>query len=262
MSISRKLLVAGVSAAAILAASSSAFAKTNYKGDFKGEVAAPAPAPVVADKGLMGGFYLGAGLGYDNDRATNNLVSVAGIDVVDPAKTDLSLTGVAGKIFGGYGQYFDNWYLGAEAFFGLSNADGKDGNDGVANRKISSKNSYGLSLIPGYKFTPSTLTFVRLGWTSGKYELKDTVNGIGSTSASKRLNGLTVGVGMETQVYDNWSLRGEFDHTEFRNSNVTTNLGGLQFVDKLAPKANQAMLSVIYHFAQIGKLFFQVQLEK
>lgn len=251
MSISKKLLVAGVSAAAILVASNAAFAKTNYKGDFKGEVAAPAPAPVVADKGLMGGFYLGAGLGYDSDRVTDNVESVAGIDIAGAPKFDTSLTGVDGKIFGGYGQYFDNWYLGAEAFIGLSNADGKIGTDAVNTKissKISSKNSYGISLIPGYKFTPSTLTFVRVGWTSGKYELKDT-DATGTASDSKRFNGLTLGVGMETQVYDNWSLRGEFDHTEFRNGNVATTLGGVRVVDKLAPKANQAMLSVIYHFA-------------
>lgn len=234
MSISKKLLVAGVSAAAILAASSSAFAKTNYKGDFKGEVAAPAPAPVVADKGLMGGFYLGAGLGYDSDRLSFKTD-------VDQFSDDISLTGAAGKVFAGYGQYFDNWYLGAEAFFGVSNADGKQGVEDV-NLKYSSKNSYGISLIPGYKFTPSTLTFARVGWTNNKYEYKATGGVEGSRS--DRYNGLTLGVGMETQVYDNWSLRGEFDHTAFRSKTVNDTTGF-----KITPKSNQAMLSVIYHFA-------------
>src|SRR5579862_7716917 len=102
------LFSAGVSAAALLLASTAGYAG-NYKGEmYKGE---PAPCPV--EKVLKDGFYVGAQVGYDSWRASNSysLTAVNSVSTVTASGSHaVNANGWAGGFFAGYGQYFQEAY--------------------------------------------------------------------------------------------------------------------------------------------------------
>jgi len=231
-----------VAVATLLLSSSLAFAGHQYKDQvFKD---AP-PAPVCPQ--LMDGFYVGVQGGYDV-YDVNISSSTAG---VHSSNVDLNANGWVGGLMLGYGQYFSNmYYLGGELFGNLSNANENynatslDGGAPVAyNGKVTVNGSYGLALLPGVKLNDATLGYIRLGynWTNIKYQ--ESLTGVGSASKTNTSGGFAYGVGMETLLSGNWSLRTEYTYTNYNSSN--TSLGAGTNVD---PSDNQFMLGLLYHF--------------
>ncbi len=221
-----------LTAALVLAASTSlAFAK-NYKGEnYKGEVECPAPAM------LMGGFYLGAQVGYDvYDGKVTTPVSSA----------KMFVPGWLGGLFLGYGQYFTNWYLGGEIFGNWANANNSENNPSYYT-KFQANSNYGLSILPGIKVNDTTLAYLRLGWNwanvKGRATNKTVVPNV-SGSNTKTVNGFQWGLGMETLIVGNWSVRGEYNYTSFNSFHANTPTGV-----KFSPTDNQVLLGVVYHFA-------------
>jgi outer membrane immunogenic protein len=239
-----------VLAAAVLLASSSAFA-ASYKGEgnYKGEAMAQ-PCPPAQT--LLGGFYVGGQLGYDSYRVRQNV----GPTISSPAGTFLSanpaiaLNGFVGGLFLGYGQYFDNFYLGAEA---LGNWNGSTQNWSTTVGSLSYTNktqvngTWGLSLLPGVKLNDATLGYLRLGydWTNFKTNESQS-SGTGpaptttSVSKSNSSGGFNYGLGVETLLTGNWSVRTEFTHTNYNSFNSA--------FTSFNPSNNQFMLGLLYHF--------------
>jgi opacity protein-like surface antigen len=205
---------------------------------------------------LKTGWYLGAQAGYDSYRVREN-VSGTILGTGFAANPVLSGNGWVGGLFLGYGMMMNDWfYLGGELFGNFSGVDqnmsATINGIGSVNTSFQVNGSWGLGLLPGIKMTDSTLTYVRLGWNWAN--LKQTANIMNAanailTSGSKTntSNGFVFGVGMETLIVDNWSLRGEFDHTWYSNYNVISAAPALTVTTN--PSDNQYMLSVIYHFA-------------
>lgn len=240
-----------VIATTLLLGSASALAAPNYKGDYKGEaMPAPCPQPLT----LRDGFYLGAQVGYDSYRTrVTNGVTIEGFNatfnpIVNP-------TGFAGGLFAGYGMYWSNfYYLGAEAFFNGSAATASQTysftttNVRSVYTTTSTGASWGISLLPGLKVNDSTLTYIRLGYNqariTGKSIYTNTAVSTSGISASKTnwQGGFNYGLGIETAVYPNVSVRTEYSHT---NYNSFSDANGTNY----APGDNQFMLSLIYHFA-------------
>ncbi len=230
-----------LTAALILASTTGMVFAKGYKGDFKGEAC---PPPQM----LKTGWYLGAQVGYDSYRVRNSVTNPgtpASTLVTNPT---LSANGWVGGLMLGYGMMMNDWfYLGGEIFGNLSNADqnfsAADGL-GTYTNKFEVNGSYGLGLLPGIKMTDSTLTFVRLGWNWANLKtIETTTAGAVSGSQSNTSNGFVFGIGMETLIVDNWSLRGEFDHTWYGSYNT-----GAPFSSSVNPSDNQAMLGLLYHF--------------
>lgn len=222
----------------VLAATSNfAFAK-EYKGEFKGEEAAPCVVPCM----LHDGFYVGAQVGYDSYRVRHKFH--AGAFSFDP---QISVNGWVGGLFVGYGQYLnDIFYVGAEAFGNYSDATSRHSaisTFGRNNHEVRARGTWGLSVLPGVRVNDGTLAYVRLGyeWTS----VRATDNGFSpvlGTFNFHRTNtasGFNYGVGLETLVFENWSIRTEFNHTSYNsfNSNIV----------RLNPSDNQFMVAGIYH---------------
>lgn len=173
----KKLLIAS----AVLALSSSvAFAAANYKGEYKGEVAAPAcPTynPPVAP-------YIGLSLG----------------NRINYSSTSRAFDGIVGTLSGGYGGIIaPSWYLAGEIFV-----------DGVIKVKdfsrvnalsLQTTYDYGASLIPGYMITDHLLGFIRLG-------------AIGTRFNNQGTNpwGGQFGIGGQTNLCQNWDIRAEYDY--------------------------------------------------
>ncbi len=250
------LFSAGVAAAALLFASTAGFAAGNYKGEmYKGEPAAPCPV----EKMLKDGFYVGAQVGYDSYRSNGNYnlsnaatTAPAAATITANGSNSMNATGWAGGLFAGYGQYFqDAYYLAGEILVNTSGAS-QSNNSTVAivgtgsatvNSKFSANTSWGVRALPGMKLNNSTLLYIPLGWMStslkGTTSLTTTA-GNASTSKSQYQGGFVYGVGMETVVYENFSLRGEYNHTNYNSFSS----GGV----KWSPSNNQVMLGLLYHF--------------
>lgn len=233
--ISKKLILGS-----LLMISTSSFAlAANYKGE-------PQPCPALPS--LNDGFYVGLQGGYDSYR-----VKQTDTDGVSTASTSMNPTGWVGGLFAGYGMDFNQFYLGGEAFINDSSASSTNSfNNSTSSvsgsQKLSVQQSYGLALIPGIKFTPTTLTYIRLGYNWAHLKASASVSGTGiddySASASHTSSGFNYGVGIETlvpQLSDHVSLRAEYSHTSY--SNFTPGGGDLKF----SPSDNQFMLGIIYH---------------
>jgi outer membrane immunogenic protein len=252
-----------------------AFAKgANYKGEAVYKDAAPCPAPVM----LKDGFYIGAEAGYDSYRirATNSYsaTSPSGDTLSGSRNPALSATGWVGGLFLGYGRYLtDMFYLGgellgtysgAESSYNIfaSNTDTTGEVDTFSgNTKFEVNGMWGLALLPGIRLNDTSLGYVRLGysWVSVKGKFNGTrnetpaggalVSQTFSTSKSNTSSGFNFGLGIETLLWDNWSVRTEYTHYYYNSfsSNIANSI--TTSTTKFNPSDNQFMLGINYHFA-------------
>lgn len=246
-----------VAATTMLLGSTSALAAHSYKGEgnYKGEAMAAPVAPCVQPLALHDGFYLGAQVGYDSySVGASNGPVVNGTTF--SRSSDIAANGFAGGIFGGYGMYWNNfYYLGGELF-----VNGSGASDNItstqtnaslttsSSAKSSTGWSWGVSVLPGLKVNDSTLAYVRLGYSQARIKGQVTYNSAGTivsnTNGYNSQGAFQYGVGLETAVYQNVSVRGEYSHANYGSftTNNTTNT-------KFSPSNNQFMAALIYHFA-------------
>lgn len=146
------------------------------------------------------------------------------VGVVDhTTKTD-SFRGMPFSIMGGYGAVVNqNLYLGGELFATLFTS-ALDTN--TTNKSLRTTWGYGVSFIPGFMITDHTLGFVRLGLIRSRFD---------SLKASS--TGGQFGLGLQTNVAQNWDLRGEYDYVGYGN------------VKGVSPKSDQFNMSLLYKFA-------------
>lgn len=199
----KKLLVATV---ILASASSVAFAgHKSYKAerDYKNEMP---PCPTYQ---FAAGPYLGFSAGVRNNYTGDPVV----------------YKGLEGTLSGGYGAMLSPfWYLAGEIFVGDS-INLKDYKDATGNG-VKSTWSYGLDIIPGYMITDYVLGYVRAGVVRTRF------SDVGDNST-----GWQVGLGAQTNVYQNWDVRGEYVYSSYNSINL---------IGK--PQADQFNLGVVYKF--------------
>ena len=220
-----------------------AFAK-NYKGEanYK-DMPPPCPPPCM----LKDGFYVGAQVGYDSYRVRQSINSPESSSLT--ANPVINLSSWVGGLFLGYGQYLtDIFYLGGEIFGTVNDASQRmniTDSLGTYSSKIEANSSYGLALLPGVRLNDTSLGYIRLGYNWANLKGKESVTPAGgstaSTSKSNTSGGFNFGLGIETLIVSNWSVRTEFSHTWY--DNFTSSFG-----TKFKPSDNLFMLGVLYHF--------------
>lgn len=192
---------------------------------------------VLAAAALVAGFSTAA-FAQANDAAFNGLY-FGGQVGFDSVKGDLAFggtqgaiaqQGIEGGIFAGYNYRVNNFVLGAEGQLGLSDADSTI-TDGVDSLKLSTRESWGLTARAGALIGESTLAYVHGGWVKTNFKFSD-----GVVSTSDRLDGWKVGVGLETLVAQNVSLRAEYAYSDYENK------AGFE------PKNSSFQVGVAYHF--------------
>lgn len=219
-------------------------------------------------KGLCDGFYLGLAGGVDSYRIRQQ--STVGLPDIITFTTNpaLNAVGLVSELYAGYGYYFNNtFYAGAEIFANLPGASTSyrsaivtgAGDTATATTRIYADRVYGIALLPGIKINDYTLGYLRLGYNRAGITTNESfsVFGLASGESNRRnwTNGISYGIGLETLVYQNWSVRGEYTHTEYQSFNgpgmVITNVetsditvpGSVYF-----PSNNEYMVGVSYHF--------------
>lgn len=156
------------------------------------------------------GFYVGAGIGAGANVAALDLLSFISFDGIGGE-------GVFGELTIGYDHMISPRVLfGALADVHYSAVETKLGPD------ESASDTYGfdLGLRAGYLLTPSTLGYVLGGyaWQKGEIDFPD-----GDLDSDR--DGYFVGVGVETAIASNWTLKTEYRFTQFGNDNIFEDLG-------------------------------------
>lgn len=276
------LLTLSVTVVSLLLASTINFAASaKYKEvKYKGEVL-PLPCPLV----LRDGFYMGLQSGYDMYRFVTELPERGKISDQDHRVTFSSdpTIFVGGSLLGGFVGFgkqfywFYHTYLGLEVYGNWSDAQtdvsiytvkSGTGSDKLihiseyeADFQISG--NYGIDVLPGIMLNPGTLFYVRLGYNWVSLNIDESVrkdigipypphtrHPVDLNTNADVIGGFHYGVGIEGAFAENWSLRGEYNHSDLSQINGSgdddpTNLStGSEF----APTDNQFLLSVIYHF--------------
>ncbi|MDR3492103.1 MAG: outer membrane beta-barrel protein [Gammaproteobacteria bacterium] len=190
----------------------------------------------------LGGFYAGLSAGYEGYQINRN----PWIMEDQFGKFNTHANGWNGRLFGGYGRYFDRYYLGGELFLGTSGANGKDTINTTNlqyDGKFSVGTSIGASLLPGYKFDNGPLTYLRLGYISTDLKVNDASRS-NSSSTSNWTSGFNTGIGIEIPLYKKIDARLEYDYINYSSfNNNNANVGS-----KSSPSDNRGSIDLTYHF--------------
>jgi opacity protein-like surface antigen len=213
--------------------------EATYKGEAK---AAPCPVPAT----LKDGIYVGVQGGFDAFGVRENIAlpttpAIAG----NPTVNNSAWTG---GLLLGYGKAIKKYfYLGAEIFGNISGVNAnfrQTSNIGYYTSNMIARGSYGFSILPGIKLTNTSLAYLHLGYNWINLRSQE------NTSAAQPLNyasnrgtahGFSYGLGAETLVYQDWSLRADYTYTNYSSS--SSDLG-----TTFRPSDNRFMLGVLYHF--------------
>lgn len=188
--------------------------KHDYKSEqanvsYKGEVAAPCFTYPQTPRA-----YIGASIG----------------PVVNITGSPSAFQGFSGILSLGYGAFLQpNFYLAGE-IFGQGIAQIKNYNNNSTGLSGKQTSAFGLDIIPGYMITDYVLGYIRLGVDRGHFNN----TGSGNSNAT----GWRVGLGGQTNIYQNWDLRGEYVYNQYNN---------ISTVGKVL--SNQFNLGLVYKFA-------------
>jgi len=233
-----------------------------------------APEPVVA--GPVHNCYVGVAVSrdfahfkFDREHVLST-VDDNGVatDISIAREADLGNDGWNGELYVGYGGTFqDHYYLAAEIFGDISSIKA-DFNEGIAitnslgdlsaagvEGNVKLRYEYGIDLIPGVKVSDSTMLFGKLGWIRGKFRFNAegvvlasvpagftsfTTNRNGSFESNHTSNGIQLGVGLETMVTNNCSVKIEYDWNRYGSTFGVSH-----------PTVDEAKVGVAYHFASV-----------
>ncbi len=135
--------------------------------------------------------------------------------------------GFTGTLSAGWGQVWNNqWYLAGE-FFGGSNIKMKSGSTLGNFTSVDSTWNWGFDVLPGIMLNERVLGYARVGVISTHFNV-----------ISETKTGWQVGVGGQTNVYQNLDLRGEYIYSQYSD---------IDFVG--TPRTNQFQVGLIYKFA-------------
>lgn len=222
----------------------------DYK-DYKCECEAPCPPPCppCPCPMLHDGFYVGGAVGYDIVTSHGDFDETARIAV--SGSHHLAATGWDAGLFAGYGMYFDCFYLGGEGYAYWSNSS-HDFNIttplGSLSSNIRHNWNYGLAILPGFRLNNATTAYVRLGWDWANVKHDGTVTTVTppatfSGNHTNTRNGFIYGVGMETLIACNWSLRADYTYVNYNNDNDGDRIGS-----RIHPSDNRFAVGIVYHF--------------
>lgn len=204
------------------------------------------------------GFYVGGAVGpegasFSQKSHVVGLNPQAGVFEVG-ASNHFSGTGVFGSIFGGYAWSSGKYYLAGEINGNLSSVKYELTNDeyihsNFAKTTFTIRNSKGVSLLPGFFFSDSTLFYGRIGYINGQVKISEGADP-SIMSMSKNSDGIRYGVGVRHSVTPQWSLMMDYSQINYAHlkSNTYDPIGMVAKEAKITPATAQLALGVIYSF--------------
>jgi outer membrane immunogenic protein len=208
------------------------------------------------------GFYAGLTGGYDSTNFYKTLTIVQNGSQTYDKQDNLSGDGFFAGPLLGYQFDIGRGFLATELDGNLSSIkydgwfiDNTSQPGQTSSATLTIKNSYGVSIMPGYNLNPNVALYGRLGWERGDFEYSEYKADLGEPSYGvtehEWLNAWKLGAGVDLALTPNTALRLEYDHLRY-NTFVDTSfqLGDGQYrTMKLAPESNQIQLGLIYKFS-------------
>lgn len=189
-------------------------------------VLAATTAFTAAQANIGTGFYIGAHTGFDSVATDMEATSPLLLGGTSVNKAHMGRGNANVGLFAGYGMVNGCFYYGGELGYTFSSTKIRSTPDSTAaNQFIELKRSgyFNAAVRLGYLFSQNTMGYVRLGVNWGKWNLRDTVNAgtvAAPVSASKNSASFAPGVGIETALNRNVSLRAEWTYEFGRNLRV------------------------------------------
>jgi outer membrane immunogenic protein len=233
----RKQIAAAVLAGLTMLAAGSALADGMSRGSIK-------DVPVATPS--WSGFYLGGGVGYGHLIGKNRYSDDT--PAFSSNNNDSAAGGLGTVVIGFDRLVRERYVVGLFAEYDWSSIELTDVDLGTGDTThFRVRNAFSIGGRGGFLMTPTSLLYMTAGytWAKGKSDgYFDIPPVLGKTSLD--LNGPFVGLGMETQLGRNWSLRGEVRYTMFNE--ITSNVGDGTFIDKLEGDLLTGRLAVVYKF--------------
>ena len=195
---------------------------------------------------LKEGWYMGAQIGYDSFRVRNTVANPG--SYAFNSNPVLAANGWLAGLILGYGEMYYPWfYWGGEIFANSNNFNQafQATTTSSYSNAINTSSVIGLAFLPGVRFTDDTMAYAKLGWSRAILKTEETVTGTADANQVNDSSQFMFGVGIETLIMNQWSLRTEFNHLYYNSYNTT-----VPYRTKVSPSDNQFTLGLIYHFWQ------------
>ncbi|MBX9706228.1 MAG: porin family protein [Gammaproteobacteria bacterium] len=161
------------------------------------------------------GFYVGVDGGRDAGaiKTTEGSITSSYLDYANNA--DGFLWGAST----GYNFFLtQRFVLGAELFWNRSNASvGWSHPNPAGKRDMEISSTIGASILPGWQLDSNNRLYARLGWIQGQFDEQSNDASIyGPNFDNKRSEGIQLGLGYLVNFANQWDLRMEYDHNDYR----------------------------------------------
>lgn len=199
------------------------------------------------------GFYIGAGVGPEAARFNRNahVTQPAYFDAID--RENYSGIGVFGTLFAGYGWNYKRFYLAGEINGNISSLEYKLTNTEYLHGTLSQttftiKNSGGVSALPGFFLTDTTLFYGRIGYINGRVKINESDPTI--ASAIKNCDGLRWGLGLRQNITEQWTVMMDYSQTKYQgiDSFVFVPQANVTKTTQIYSNSAQVAFGVLYNF--------------
>jgi outer membrane immunogenic protein len=210
----------------------------------------------VAANSWGNGFYLGVGGApqFADFNQNSHIVVVLPVQGLVTNANDASHqagTGLMGTLFGGYRWNKQRFSVAGELNANASTVQAKSSNvesvHGTSSfTKFSLPYSYGVSVLPGYIYSESTIFFARIGYALGNFRIH--TSDVSLANINRFLSGISYGVGVNHQFTQHLVGRAEVSQTSYENTRMIVVTPPATKTTNINPTTSQATLSLIYQF--------------
>jgi len=109
---------------------------------------------------------------------------------------------------------------------------------------LKQKESYGISLEPGFELEKSTMAYLKLSYIQSKFDIEFTVSGLGSASEEKTYTGFGYGVGLKQLINSNLFAFTEWQEADY----VTKDTDTKSVTVNVKPKNTVGLLGLGWQF--------------
>jgi len=164
------------------------------------------------------GVYAGIGIGigavvHDVDVNVPIIPAAIGVDGIGGE-------GFFGTLVVGMDHVLNgNIVVGGFAEYDFSNIETEINITGAPDLDIEQESAWGLGVRAGMLVSPETLWYVSLGYTQTTFD-GPTIAGLPAPLRIDDFDGYFIGVGAESQIGNNLSLRGEYRYTQYQDETI------------------------------------------
>lgn len=213
----------------------------------------------VLAAGAFDGPFVQIGIGGVGTENSNSYSNTGATQVVTgglPSGTTSSGSFI-GQVLGGYSQSIDKFNMAANIFYIIGNQD--SGSQGVngnylglvpwsATNQTKLKNTWGISVEPGYYLTDKTLGYLKFSWFNSSLNANGSVSALGVTdsiSSSANVNGAGFGLGAKQMFTNNIYGYVEYQYVTYGSKSMGL---GAETTYTGKPSQNYGVVGIGYKF--------------